>query len=375
MIDLSLSEEQETFIDVVKAFATTELRPIAKECERSRSLPDNVLAQVRGLGLAMPAPEEYGGDGVLDSLTYLAAAEALGYGDAGIAYAALAPGLAALFIDSLGSDDQRATHLARLASEPSTTASLALYEGFGRQPHEFRTTCRRTGDFWVIDGRKESVHNPARADVSVVVAMDPDEGVLRAFVYSGTPDGLTVERDDREVGMLALGAAHTGVVRYESVRLPESALLGNGGLRDLVRAVSIARLLPSAIALGTSQATLDYAGEYSGTRIAFGKPISSFQAISFMLVDMHMAIESARLSLWESAWAIDTLDDLDRVRSLVTRTVARLGSIGVKAGRDGVQVLGGHGYMADHPVERWYRSTATLSAIDFDPLESDLAIV
>jgi acyl-CoA dehydrogenase len=364
---LDLSAEQEAIRELAGSLAREVLRPAAEQAEEQRGLPPAVASAFGGSGLCASVPEAYGGQGTIDALTGVLVAEALGHGDPGTALGLLAPGLAATFIDLCGDEQQRARWLPAFAAEGAIGhGRVLLYEGFGRPATQPRTTARGTVDGWVLDGRKDAVVNPSGAGLSVVVA-DGEEGELGAFVFEGAPAGLSIDRDDASSGKLGLDAAPTAAFSLRDAALPAHARLAAGGGDAVLRAIARFRLTVAAIAVGTAAASFDYASGYANERIAFGKPISSFQAIAFMLVDMRMDIDVARLAVWEAACAAEdegtTVDSLGR---LTDRAVSGALDVAVRSTRDGIQVLGGHGYLADHPLERWYRAASTLSCMDFD---------
>jgi alkylation response protein AidB-like acyl-CoA dehydrogenase len=370
MYDLNRSEEQTTLIELVHAFAEKELRPAARDAERARAVPVAVANALHTLGVACPIPEVFDGQGVPDLVTYLMIAEELAWGDPGIAYAALGAGHAALLIGQCGTREQQRGWLPRFTEAAPAAGSVLLYEGFGRAPSELRTRAEKTPLGWLITGAKAEVLHPAAPEVSVIVARRTDTGALAAFVAAGPLAGALVTRDDRALGRIGLGAATTGALELASVVLPESALLAGGDALALPRAIAWVRLTLPALALGCARAANEYARQYATERIAFGKPIASFQGVAFPLADQDMAIDAARMELWETARVVETSADATQIERLTTSCVTRACAVAVQATREGIQTLGGHGFITDYPVERWYRCAAALAAIDFDPAAS-----
>jgi hypothetical protein len=376
MFDLQRSDEQSTLLEIVHAFAEKELRPVAREAEKAGHAPTALQASLHALGLACPISEEHGGQGVPDLVTYLMIAEELAWGDPGIAYAALAAGHAAILIGLCGTREQQREWLPRFVRAEPANASVWLYEGFGRAPSELRAIAERTTSGWSLTGAKAEVLHPTAAELAVLIARRADTSALAAFVADGTLSGATVVRDDRALGRIGLSVASTGAVRLDGVSLPESALLaGGGGDLALARAIAWVRLTLPALALGCARAASEYAREYAMQRIAFGRPIAAFQGVAFPLADLDMAIDAARLELWETARLVETSADAALLERLTTSCVARAAEVVLRATREGVQTLGGHGFITDYPVERWYRAAAALAAIDFDPLASDVHYV
>jgi alkylation response protein AidB-like acyl-CoA dehydrogenase len=198
-----------------------------------------------------------------------------------------------------------------------------------------------------------------------MVAVDAEAGELCAFVVEGAPAGYLIGCDDRATPNSGLRAAHTGAVAIRHLRVPPGAILPGRGL-DLARALGWMRLTVPAVAIGAARAANVYAAAYAQERVAFGRPISSFQGVAFLVADADTAIDAARLSLWSAANELHRMTDVQALDDLVSTTVARTCGAMERVTRDVVQVLGGSGYVKDHPVEHWWRSAMTLAAIDTD---------
>jgi alkylation response protein AidB-like acyl-CoA dehydrogenase len=365
MYGLQVSDEDALLVETLHAFAEGELRAAARDAERAGCTPAALQASLHQLGVAAPVPEELGGHGIPGVATALRIAEELAWGDPGIAIAALQAGGAALLIAGCGSPEQQARHLPRFTAASPLRAALLVYEGFGRQPSELTTTAARDAGGWVLRGDKVGVLHPNDAELAVVVARD-EHGALAAFVLDGRPPGWTVTRDDARSGKLGLEAAPTGDVRLAGVRVPEDARLSHAAA--LAGAIARIRLVHAAVLLGCARAAKEFAQRYANERVAFGRPIASFQGVAFPLADRDMAIDAARLELFDAAAAIAGERDAAAIEALCRCVVGRCGEVALQATRDGVQTLGGHGFIREYPVERWYRAAAALSALDFDPL-------
>jgi alkylation response protein AidB-like acyl-CoA dehydrogenase len=376
MFELAPSEEQAAVIETLRGYAKEELRPAAKPAEQAKRVPAAIASELQAMGVTVPVPETMGGQGVPDLLTHLMVAEELAWGDPGIAYALLQSAQVGLMIAQCGSEEQRRRVLPRLTRRDPAPTSVLLYEGFGRSPSEMDTRARRhTDSTWILAGEKIAVANPALAEVSVVVAKRDDTDELAAFVLDGWPAGIRVTRDDRECGKIGLTSAHTGSVAFDRLVLDESARLAGGGPLDLARLIARVRLTVPALAIGCARAAIELATRYATERIAFGRPIAAFQGVAFLIVDASMAIDSARLELWAAAGTIERSRDPDSIERSTNRVVARACEVALQATRDSVQVFGGHGFITDYPVERWYRAAGALAAIDFDPLASAVSFV
>jgi len=364
MLDTLLTADHLAVKDMCGAIATDVVAPNARQAEADGAVPPNVWKALVETGLTQAVDEKLGGSGVPDTLTHVIAAESLAYGDPGIALAALWNGAVAFLLGQHGGKTHR-DQLDQLLSDVDLRAGLAVYEGYGRGPDESTTTIERSavGDVR-ISGRKVAVPFAGTAAFYLVVGVDPATGGLRlATVQADTP-GVTVAPYD---GALALQAAALGTVGFD-VTVPESALVGGVETdgASLLASIQRVRLLVAAAQLGTGQRAVDYASKYATERIAFGQPIAAFQGISFPLAEAQMRLAQLRLEIEEAASRLD-LDDFKDHSDAIGAALAYAAEIGPEAGRTGVQTLGGHGFIKDHPVEIWYRSSAALSALDFDP--------
>jgi alkylation response protein AidB-like acyl-CoA dehydrogenase len=366
MFDLDTSEETEAVIALGRTLAIDVLSPAAPGGEREASIPAAVRQALFDSGLTVPIDEQFGGGGMLSTQTQLAAIEALAYGDAGLTLASTWSGAAAFLIATLGNDTQRAAWLPRFATNASAIAAVALYEGHGRAPSESATTLtkNKTSGSWSLRGKKLGVANADLADPLVVVAIDASTGQLHAVVIRKGQMGVSIDPPQRHI---AIDAARLCTVNFDA-EISDDAVLGSATEPATVHlALSHVRLLVAAAMLGTAQRSVDYAAKYANERIAFGKPISAFQGVSFMLADAAIRIGTARLDMIEAAARIDAHDD-DNIERRTTLAVNYAGKVATETTRDALQVLGGHGFITDHPIERWYRTAAALAALDFDPL-------
>jgi alkylation response protein AidB-like acyl-CoA dehydrogenase len=367
MFDLSVSGEGESLVELVHQFAERELRAAARDAEKAHAVPTAVATALHALGITCPIPEALGGQGAPDLVTYLMVAEELAWGDPGIAYAALAAGHAALLVAHCGTREQQQALLPRFLGAEPPAAAVLFYEGFGRAPSELRTRAERGARGWTITGAKAEGLLAGADGLSLVIARRSDTGALGAFAATGAIPGLRVTRDDRALGRIGLGCAPTGAIALEGVELPGDALLAGGDDTALARALAWIRLTLAALAIGCARASLEFARHYATERVAFGRPIAAFQGVAFPLADSEMAVDAARLELWEVARAASASGDSALIERLTANAVAHASEAALRATREGVQTLGGHGYITDYPIERWYRCAAALAAIDFDP--------
>jgi alkylation response protein AidB-like acyl-CoA dehydrogenase len=350
LFDIAPDDEQQMFQEAVRDFAEAKVRPAAHDADAGRETPAELLAQANELGINMlGVPEELGG--VMQEQAATTAAlvgEALAHGDMGIAYAALAPGAVATAIGHWGTAEQEATYLPAFGGEDVPAAALALLEPRPLfDPLRLETKARRDGEDWVLTGAKSLVARAVECELFVVAAEAEDIGPVLFVIESGAK-GLSVQ-DEPAMG---LRPAATGRLLLEDVRLPGDALLGEGRREDYVECVQRARIAWSALAVGAAQAVLDYVIPYVNERTAFGEPISNRQAVAFGVSDIGIESSGMRLAVYRAASRADQGKEFGREAALARKLCA---AKGMAIGSEGVQLLGGHGFVKEHPVERWYR--------------------
>jgi alkylation response protein AidB-like acyl-CoA dehydrogenase len=350
LFDVTPDDEQQMFQEAVRDFAEAKVRPAAQGADAECATPTELLAQANELGINMlGVPEELGG--VMHeqaATTSVLVAEALAHGDMGVAYAALAPGAVATAIGHWGTAEQEATYLPAFSGEDIPAAALALLEPRPLfDPLKLDTLARRDGEEWVLDGVKSLVARAKDCELFVVAA-EVEGGGPALFVVESGAKGLSVEPEPA----MGLRPAATGRLLLEGVRLPGGALLGEGEADAYRECVQRARIAWSALAVGASQAVLDYVIPYVNERTAFGEPISNRQAVAFGVSDIGIETDGMRLATYRAASRADQGQDFGREAALARQLCA---AKGMKIGSEGVQLLGGHGFVKEHPVERWYR--------------------
>jgi alkylation response protein AidB-like acyl-CoA dehydrogenase len=350
LFDISPDDEQQMLQEGVRDFAEAKVRPVAKQADFDRETPDELLAQANELGVNMlGVPEELGG--VMHeqaAVTSVLIGEALAHGDMGIAYAALAPGAVATAIGHWGTPEQEATYLPAFTGEDTPAAALAILEPRPLfDPLKLETTARKNGDDWVLSGTKSLLARPTACELFIVAAEAEGLGPALFVIESGT-SGLTVEEEPA----MGLRPAATGRLLLEDVKLPAAALLGEGKREDYVECVQRARVAWCSLAVGAAEATLDYVKQYVNERVAFGEPISNRQGVAFAVSDIGIESEGMRLATYRAASRADQGQDFSREAAMARRLCAQKG---MQIGSEGVQLLGGHGFVKEHPVERWYR--------------------
>jgi alkylation response protein AidB-like acyl-CoA dehydrogenase len=359
VFDLTPTEDEQLLVDVVTELATEVVRPAAADADSACATPESVLKAGNEIGLPiLGVPESLGGLSEERTATAgVLVAEALATGDLGIAVAALAPGSVATAISLWGSDEQQATYLPAFTGDEPPAAALALTEPAvlfdALQPS---TTATRTDDGYVIDGVKSLVPRGADAELFVIGARLDTGGNALFLVEAGT-HGLSVEAEPA----MGVRAASLATLTLDGVHVAEHALLGSDDGTTYAECVRLSRLAWCALAVGTGQAVLDYVTPYVKEREAFGEPVAHRQSVAFMVADIAIELQAMRLLTYKAAGRVAAGKDASREIGLARQLCA---SKGMKIGLDGVQLLGGHGFVKEHPVERWYRDLRAIGVME-----------
>jgi alkylation response protein AidB-like acyl-CoA dehydrogenase len=355
LFDLTPDDEQRLLTDSVREFALAELRPAALNADAAAATPPELLAQANELGLTMiGVPEELGGAvAERSATTTVLMSEALAQGDMGIALACLAPAAVSTAISLWGDAQQQATYLPEFVGDDVPAAALAMMEPQPLfNPFKLLTRARGAGGGYVLNGVKALVPRAADAEVFVVAADLEGHDARRShpalFIVESRTAGISIDRDPA----MGIRAGATGRLILENVQLPATALLGGGDPELYADCVALGRLAWCALAVGTGQAMLDYVKEYVNGRTAFGEPVSHRQAVAFTVANLAIELDGMRLTTLRAASRVDQGLSFHREVALARRLCA---DRGMTIGSDGVGMLGGHGYVKEHPVERWYR--------------------
>ena len=359
MISFDPTEEQKMLVDAVRRFAEKDLRAVYRECDEEGHIPDEVVRKGWEIGLIPGGiPEQYMGFAEEHSaLTGALFAEELAWGDLSITMHLLSPGLVAYPILLCGTEAQKETYLPQFCEEQFKPATAALIEPRVQfDPYALQTTARRDGDAYVLNGQKAYV--PLAADADLILVYANEGGTTQGFlVPQGTP-GLEVGEREKNMGIKALA---TYRLALNECRVPAENRLGGEAGCDMKRLLAYSRVAVAAMAVGVARASYEYAREYAKERVAFGEPIASRQAIAFMLAEMAIDIDAARLMVWEAAWRLDQGKDATK-EAYLAKLFADDMVLRVTDG--GVQVLGGHGYIREHPVELWLRNGRGFATLD-----------
>lgn len=354
LFDLTPDEDQQMIVEAMQEFAAAELRPVALKADDDCAAPAKLLASASELGLAtLGVPEELGGSAAEKSaVTGVLVAEALAHGDLGLAVAALATGAVPTALGLWGDPDQQATYLPAFTGDEVAVSALAILEPRPLfDPFVLGTTARKTAEGYVIDGAKSLVPRAAEAELFLVAADLEDRGPA-LFLVPTSGGGVTVVAEPA----MGVRAASTASVTFNAVAVPESALLGDADQDVYAECIHRARLAWCAVAVGAAQAALDYLIPYVNERVAFGEPIANRQAVAFTVSDIAIETAGMRLATWRAASRADAGQTFFREAAVARQLCVKHGA---QIGSSAVQLLGGHGYTKEYPVERWYRDLRT----------------
>jgi butyryl-CoA dehydrogenase len=354
-VDLELSPEQTMIRDTARDLASKEILPKAAEIDRQHRFPREIVARLAELGLmGVAIPQEWGGAG-MDTVSYALAVEE-------ISRACASTGVIMSVNNSLvcdpllrfGSEAQKRSWLVPLASGQKLGCFALSEPDAGSDAAGLKTTARRQGDGWVLDGTKNFITNGPVADLAIVFAMtDPGQGSkgISAFLVPLTATGLTLGRPDDKLG---IRGAPSSQIFLADCALPAEALLGGEGqgFKIAMSTLDGGRIGIAAQAVGIARAAFEDSARYSLQRKTFGQPIASHQAIQFKLADMCTEIDAARLLVWRAAVK---KDEGGRYTTDASMAKVFASEVANRAAKEAVQIFGGYGYLTDFPVERHFR--------------------
>lgn len=372
-LSFDIGEDLQSIVDAVHGFAEGRLRPGLREFEQQGGLGDELMRECFELGITTLAlPERLGGSDLLDIRAAVLCSEELAWGDIGAAIAIPGPRSAGFAVVEVGTPEQQ-ERLLRPFTDPERgwkmRGGLALVEGpFGLDPSAIETTARRQGDGWVLRGKKAYVQGAGLADLTIVLARDEASKAadpwdrLALFALEGAPDGLVAGPRGKTMG---LHTARWGPIELNDVKVAAANRLGSGKPGEtrtaLQRTIARKKVIDAARLVGCTRAASEYAFKYATEREAFGVKLYEHQALAFMMADMATHVDGLRTLVWHAAWSLDRGDD-GYVESKRAHDLAS--ELAVQVTSDALQILGGHGYLWDHPVEKWMRDARTAGLVD-----------
>jgi alkylation response protein AidB-like acyl-CoA dehydrogenase len=352
-----LSEDQREIRDLVRQLARERIAPRAAEIDESHEFPWDVVELFRENDLfGLFYDEEYGGLGT-GALLALVAIEEVSKVCATSGLILAAQELGSLGLKLAGNEEQRQRYLPRLATGEWLCAYALTEAGSGSDSAAMRSTARREGDEYVLNGSKRFITNAGVAQLYTVFAKtDPDGGHagISAFVVEARTPGFEVARIEPKMG---IKGSTTGELVFEDVRVPAQNLLGEEGegFKIAMRILDRSRPGVAAQGLGLAQGATDYAVDYAKTRETMGKPIGEHQIVAAMLADMETKCEAARGLLYKFGAAVDEGIDGSELTKLSAMTKLYCTDVAMEVTTDAVQVLGGYGYISEYPLERMMR--------------------
>jgi acyl-CoA dehydrogenase len=371
-MDFQLTEDQITTQKWLHDFADKEIRPVASEYDESEEFPWPVLKKAAEIGIYSLDFYTEVASGDPSGLTLPIALEELCWGCAGIALAIFGTGLPLASLAYTATPEQLATWAPKMfgtPEDPKLGAFGVTESGAGSDVSALRTTAKRDGDEWVLNGTKVFITNGGIADVHVIVAtVDANLGHRGQASFLIGPDtpGIRQGKKERKLG---IRASHTAEVILEDCRIPLENVVG--GMERLeakmerargqeatssstaLKTFEMTRPSVAAQAVGIARAALEFAIDYAKERTTFGRPIVEHQGVAFKLADMAMEVEAARLLTWRAAWMARTGAEFTKAEGSMSKLKA--GEVAVRVTEDAIQILGGYGYIKDFPVEKWYR--------------------
>ncbi len=352
MYSFEPSEEQQMLVEAVGKYASNDLRKASREAEESRELPMKLVGKGWKLGVLQASiPESYGGFGEHSAVTGALAVEELAFGDLAGAFAVMTPSLFAIPVLLSGSDEQKKEYMPKVIEGDWHPYTAALIEyAFDFDASDLRTHAELTNGEYILNGEKAFV--PFAKDAEAILVYAKCGGKTQGFIVPKNATGLTVN-DEREM-LMGLNALPLYRVKLDNVEVSVSNRLGGASGHDFNPVLASMRLASASAALGVARAAFEYSRDYAKEREVFGVKVAQKQAIAFVLAEMRTEIEAIRLLTWEAAWKLDQGKENAFTEAYLASTGAA--DMVMMVTDRAVQILGGHGYIREHPVEMWMRN-------------------
>ena len=354
-MDFDLSDEQKLFQKTIHEFCERELKPIASKIDKEEYFPKDLYLKMGKMGLlGMTVPKKYGGAGI-DRVSYMIALEEVSRicGSTGIileAHNSLGVG----HIYEMGTEEQRKKYLPKLTSGEELAAWALTEPNAGSDAASIQTTAVLDGDEWVLNGTKHFITSGDLAWVVTVMAKtDKTKGArgISAFIVERDTPGFKVGQLEDKLG---LRGSHTAELIFEDCRIPKENLIGKegDGFIGAMKILDRGRTAIGAMSVGIARGAFEESLAYAKQRQQFGKPIGKFQAIQWMLADMAMEIDAARLLVYRAAYLEDQNTRFTKEASMAKLFASEMA---MRTTIKAIQIFGGVGYMRDYPLERFYR--------------------
>ena len=364
MPNFAPSEEQEEIRNLARSLALEQLRPQGRTSEKQGDISPELVRTLAQTGLTMPFPEQFGGSGAIEAVTYALIAEELAFGDGALAMNVIGSLMGPLAVLLAGNEEQQRTYIPPFCDERSAATqcgSLASAERTGSyELADISATARKEGDNYIVNGTKRDVLHGAESSPRVaLLRIEGSSGFegLCALMIPSQARGLRIQNDAHKLGLIAVPSASFD---FDNAVISASCMLGDPGNSGVVRAAALYNILRASAACGMARASFEYAMNYARERIAFGRPIASYQGIAFIVAEMAMKLDAARLYVWRAATEWDGDSDLETLVRDAEAAQRQALKMAKSATIDAIQVLGGAGFIQDHPVEMWARNAAAM---------------
>lgn len=352
MYSFEPNAEQKMLIDAVGKYAENDLRPAAHDAEESRELPKKLVSKGWELGLLQASvPESYGGFGERSAVTSVLALEEMAFGDLAGALAVMTPSLFATPILLGGSEEQKQAYLPKIIGGEWSPYTAALIEfSFDFDPNALKTIAKASGGNYTLNGEKAFV--PYAKDAEAMLVYADLDGKTQGFIIPRNTSGVTISGEREK--LMGINAFPLYRVKLDDVKISAENRLGGAAGHNFELILASMRIASASAAIGVARASFEYAKQYAKEREVFGVMIAQKQAIAFMLAEMVTEIEAMRLLTWEAAWMLDN-NKADGIKQAYLAFTGAADMAMMVTDR-GVQILGGHGYIREHPVEMFMRN-------------------
>lgn len=358
MLDFELNEEQKMLADAIRRLSNERIRKVFRDADEEGNIPADVVQAGWEMGLVPSSiPEAYGGFGEHSAVNGAIAMEEFAYGDLAVTFNIGTPGLVAIPVLLAGTDAQKETYLPQFCEAKPPAMTAALTEPVIHfDPYKLGTKAVRDGDSYLLNGVKTMVPLADSADRILVYAQE--EGQTQAFFVPHDAPGLEIGPREKLMGVRAL-PVHRLILT--DCRIPAENKLGGETGIQFNQILNHSRVALGAAAVGLARAGFEYARDYAKNRVQFGEPIAYRQSIAFMLAEMAIDIDAARLLVWEAAWKLDRGEDVTREAAVMKNYVD---NIVLNVADRTVQTLGGYGYIREFPAELWLRNARGFATFD-----------
>ncbi len=361
-MDFEETQFQTELRALTRKFVQKELLPFVEEDEKQEIFRRELIAKLGELGLTgIPISETLGGIG-MGYQEYIVALEELAAGNLGYAISVAVTGLAQIILSRFGSEEQKQKYIPPLAQGKAIGAFSLSEAGSGSDAASLRTSAKKNGNHYILNGTKLWTTQGDIADTIILLARTGSAGPkgISAFIIEKGISGLRYGKRERKMG---IHTSHTMELIFENAKVPLSSLIGNegDGFKIAMTALDSGRITIASSAVGIANASLQIAINHSRQREQFGKAISEFQGISFMLADMAVQLDAARLLVKRSAWLKDEFRPHTHEAAMAKLYAT---DMAMKITTDAVQILGGSGYTQDFPLERYMREAKVLQIVE-----------